>query len=271
MIIAIDIGGTKTLVALCKKNGDVVKQTRFETPPKYKDFIKLLQDTISELPLGDVSITAVAAPGKIDRKNGVGIMFGNLGWKNVPLMADIKSVTKTTVLIENDANLAGLSEAHRIKPLPHRVLYITISTGIGTGLVTDGYLDPEFLDSEGGNMLFEHDGKLEAWEKFSSGKAIVAKYGKRASDLDDPVAWKEIAKWFSIGIVDLTAVLEPNVIVIGGGVGTHFKKYSHFLKEYVNEFTPRLVEKPQIVPAQAAEEAVVYGCVILANHHEQHK
>lgn len=271
MIIAIDIGGTKTLVALCNKDGNVVKQTRFETPKEYSDFIAEIAKAIKETPMDDVSITSVAAPGKVDRATGNVIGFGNLPWENVPLGDDIAKITNTTVLLENDANLAGLSEAHRIKPLPHRALYITISTGIGTGLVTDGYLDPDFLDSEGGKMLFEHEGKLEAWEKFSSGKAIFTKYGKKASEIDDPEAWKVISRWFAIGIVDLTAVLEPNIIIIGGGVGTYFEKYSKFLKEHIDEMTPTLVEKPTIVAASEAEEAVIYGCVILANQHEQHR
>jgi glucokinase len=271
MIIAIDIGGTKTLVALCEKNGQVIKQERFETPKDYNDFTKELATALQKMPLNDVTITSVAAPGKIDRTNGVVVAFGNLPWKNTPLRDDIQAITGTTVLIENDANLAGLSEAHRISPIPHTALYITISTGIGTGLITDGYLDPDFLDSEGGNMLFEHDGKLEAWEKFSSGKAIVAKYGKKASELDDPKAWKDISRWFAIGIVGLTAILEPDVIIIGGGVGTHFSKYEPFLKQHINDLTPPLVDKPTIVAAGEAEEAVVYGCVILANqYNEQH-
>lgn len=270
MIIAIDIGGTKTLVALCKKDGTVVEQMRFETPKLYKDFLKEVKTAFTAVAKHKPTITAVAAPGKVDHKTGSVISFGNLAWKNVPLAKDIGAITGTTVLIDNDANLAGLSEAHRIEPLPHRVLYITISTGIGTGLVTDGYLDPDFLDSEGGSMLFEHEGKLEPWEKFASGKAIVAKYGMRASDINDPKIWKEISRWFAIGIVDLTAVLEPDVIVIGGGVGTHFKKYSKFLKEYINELTPKMVDKPNIVAAQQPEEAVIFGCIILANQYAQH-
>lgn len=271
MIISIDIGGTKTLVALCKMDGTVVSQERFETPTNYKDFIAELTKQLQAIPAEHRAMTVVAAPGKLDRKNGIGLNFGNLPWKNVPIVADIKKTTGGTVLIENDANLAGLSEAHNVKPLPHRSLYITISTGIGTGLVTDGYLDPDFLDSEGGQMLFEHDGKLEPWEKFGSGKAIVAKYGKRASDLDDPKAWNDISRWFAIGIVDLTAVLEPEVIIIGGGVGTHFKKYEKFLKHHIDELTPPVVDKPKIIPAAHAEEAVIFGCVILAKQYEQHK
>lgn len=271
MIIAIDIGGTKTLVACCKPDGTIVSEQRFETPKNYKDFLHELTDAFAKIPLKDRTITSVAAPGKIDRSSGNVVAFGNLPWQNVPLQKDIARICGTKVLIENDANLAGLSETHRLSPLPHRALYITFSTGIGTGLVTDGYLDPDFLDSEGGNMLFEHEGKLQIWEKFASGKAIVAKYGKRASELNDPKAWREIAKCFAVGIVDLTAVLEPDIIIIGGGVGSHFKKFGDFLQQEVNTLTPPIVNKPPIVPAKAPEQAVVYGCVILAKQHEQHK
>jgi len=270
MIIAIDVGGTKTLVAVCKKDGIVVQQTRFETPKTYKEFITSVTNSLKTLPTKDCTITAIAAPGKVDHKNGSVIAFGNLPWKNVPLAKDIVAITNTKVLIDNDANLAGLSEAHQLKPVPHRVLYLTISTGIGTGIITDGYIDPDFIDSEGGSMLFEHEGKLTSWEKLASGKAIVAKYGKRASDINDPKIWKEIAKMFAIGIVNLTSVLEPDAIIIGGGVGSHFAKYDTFLKDYITKLTPPLVSTPPIFAAKDAEEAVIYGCITLANQHEQH-
>jgi predicted NBD/HSP70 family sugar kinase len=266
MILAIDIGGTKTLIAPCDNNGNPVSEVKFETPQKYEDFKKELAANVATITT-EYNLVVAAVPGKLDRQKGTAITFGNLPWKNVPIQADIAKITNKKVLIENDANLAGLSEANRISPLPHRALYVTFSTGIGTGIVTNGVLDPEFLDSEGGNMLFEHNGKLEPWEKFASGKAIVAKYGKRASDLDDPEAWKDIAKWFAIGIIDLSSVLEPDVVIIGGGVGTHFKKYGHFLKEYIHTLTPKIVSPPKVIPAAAAEEAVIFGCAVLAKQH----
>jgi glucokinase len=266
MILAIDIGGTKTLIAPCDDAGTPLQEIKFETPQKYEDFKKELAANIVAITT-DYSLVVAAVPGKLDRAKGVALTFGNLPWKNVPIQADIAKITNKKVLIENDANLAGLSEANRISPPMHRVLYVTISTGIGTGIVTDGVLDPEFLDSEGGSMLFEHNGILEPWEKFASGKAIVAQYGKRASELDDPKAWQEIAKWFAIGIIDLSSVLEPDVVVIGGGVGTHFKKYGHFLKEYIHSLTPKIVSPPKVIPAVAPEEAVLFGCALLAKQH----
>jgi predicted NBD/HSP70 family sugar kinase len=263
MILAIDIGGTKTLVALVDKSGKLLFEEKFPTPPNYRQFIKELSNVVAKIST-PFSITVVAAPGKLDRKNGIGLAFGNLPWKNVAIKKDISDVTKTKVLIENDANLAGLSEAIRVKPLPKRALYLTFSTGIGSGVISSGKIDPDFADSEAGSMLFEYQGKLLPWEKFDSGKAIVEKYGRRASDLNDPKAWDEISKWFAIGIIDLCAVMEPDIIIIGGGVGTHFHKYSKFLKHHVSVMSPKLVTVPPIIPAQKAEQAVIYGCLELA-------
>lgn len=270
MTLAIDIGGTKTLVAPCDKNGKPIAEYKFPTPTNYKEFIKELGKTIADIK-EPYSIAVVAAPGKIDRKTGIVIGFGNLPWKNAPIQKDIEKITNKTVLLENDANLAALSAAHSVKPLPHKSLYITISTGIGTGFVVDGVLDPEFLDSEGGHILLEFEGKLVDWEHIASGKTIVAKYGKRASDIDDPKIWDEISKDFAVGIVDLAAVFDPDVILIGGGVGTHFHKYEKFLHAHIKEMLPPLVDMPKVIAAPNAEEAVVYGCAILASQHEQHK
>lgn len=270
MILAIDIGGTKTLVAVCDINTNtIVSQYRFETPKLYKDFINELANNVAKITTTFTEVV-VAVPARLDRTAGLAIAFGNLPWKNVPIQADIAKIVGVPVVIENDANLAALSEANRLQPLPHRVLYLTISTGIGSGIVKDGKLDPEFLDSEAGNMIFEHNGRLQPWEHFASGKAIVAQFGKRASDIDDPEAWQQIARWLAVGIVDLVSVLDPDVIVIGGGVGSHFAKFSGYLRKDVSDLTTALVNVPEIVQAVAPEEAVIYGCIIYAQQNTAH-
>jgi predicted NBD/HSP70 family sugar kinase len=270
MILAVDIGGTKTLVAICKQDGLVVDQVRFETPKKYKDFLNTFSATLETIDAKNATIVSMAVPAKIDRKTGMAIAFGNLSWKNVPIKTDIEKLTGKNVLIENDANLAGLSEIHNLNPLPHKGLYITISTGIGTGIISNGYLDEDFVDSEGGQMLFEHDNKLQKWEEFASGKAIVAKYGKRASEITDKKIWSEIANNFAIGIVNLCSVLDPDVIVIGGGVGSHFKKFEQPLSKRITQIISPLIKVPKILPAKHAEEAVILGCVIYAKQRTKH-
>ncbi len=270
MIIAIDIGGTKTLVARCEAGGTIVAQERFETPQKYEDFMKELEKNVAKITTPDCSMVSAAAPGTIDRANGIGIAFGNVPWRRVPLKQDIERITGLPTLLENDANLAGLAEAHQLNPIPHHVLYVTISTGIGTGFVTDGILDSDLLDSEGGRMLLEHDDKLQVWETFASGKAIVARYGKRAADIEDPETWKLISQDIAAGLYNLCAVLDPDHIIIGGGVGSHFPKYRDFLVADLQAMSDPQITIPPITQALQPEEAVIHGCIIYASQHEQH-
>jgi predicted NBD/HSP70 family sugar kinase len=269
MILAIDIGGTKTLVAAVDETGEIQDENKFATPKNYKEFLKTL-GTVLSATNHHYSGAVVAAPGKVIRPVGDVEAFGNLSWKNVQLARDVKKLVGCPVVVENDANLAGLAEAHSLDLMPHRVLYVTISTGIGTGIITNGVIDPDFADSEGGVMLFEHNNKLVSWEDFASGRAIVKKYGKKASEINDPKVWDEIAEWFAVGIVNLTSVLDPDVIIIGGGVGTHFKKYEQPLRKYIEKLTPPVVSIVPIFEAKQPEQAVINGCVIYAKqHHEQ--
>lgn len=261
---AIDVGGTKTLLAVFDDAGNVIEQFKFPTPPAYSDFLAELEKAWDGLQNHDVRALAIAMPGSVDREHGLVHAFGNLTWRDIPVHADVEKITHCPVLIENDANLAGLSEAVLLLPEFRKTLYITISTGIGTGIVVDGTIDPAFADSEGGDIMIEHNGILQKWESFASGKAIVAKYGKRASELDDPDAWRAISRDFAIGFLDLIAVVQPDVIVIGGGVGTHFHKYGDFLVAELKKYENPMLPIPPIRQAQRAEEAVIYGCYELA-------
>lgn len=260
MYLGVDIGGTKTLLGLFQKDGTLVEKIRFETPKTYHTFLSVFRSTYEALKHHNIDMVAVAAPGMIDRKTGTVEAFGNLPWKNVPLQKDIEHITTAPALIENDANLAGLSEANNIKKDFKRTLYITISTGIGTGIITSGIIDPEFADSEGGHMMLEHNGKLVAWEDFASGRAISQRFKKQASEITDQKTWTIIARDIARGILNLIAVTQPDVIIIGGGVGTHFAKFDELLKKQLEKYETPLTPIPPISRAKMPEDAVLYGC-----------
>lgn len=263
MIAAVDIGGTKTLIAIFNATGDIIEQVKFPTPPKYEDFKIELAETVAKLSTKNFERTVVALPGRIDRAQGVGIRFGNLPWKNVPVRADLETIFSCRVLCENDAKLGGLGEAVLI-PRYHRVTYITISTGIGIGTVVDQRIDPAVNDGGGKSMLFEHEGALRPWESFASGKAIFKKYGKRASDIDDPAIWDRIVETWVEGFVEVIALTSPDAIVVGGGAGAHFEKYGEKLTEALQTYQTDMLRIPVILPAKHPEEAVVYGCYAYA-------
>ena len=269
MYLTIDIGGTKTLVARMLKNGKIDESIKFPTSPDYENFKKELANNVAEVTTNDVTVVCVAAPGKIDHEKGVVVAFGNLPWKNVPLKADVQKITGHPVLMENDAKLASLSEARLIKPPRNKVLYLTISTGIGGGLVIGNKLDPDLVDAEVGHMRFERDGELVTWESFASGKAIVRRFGKLASEINDPDIWKVISRDLAMGIIDVIANVQPDIIVIGGGVGSHYKKFGKFLEAELKKYEDPMVEIPEIVQAKHPEEAVIYGCYELIKDYER--
>lgn len=272
MYLAIDIGGTKTLVALFSTSGRLLESARFETPAGYEDFLSELAKTYSSLQHDTKKITSciTGAPGKIDRQNGIVIAFGNLAWENVPLAADIKKICGgISVKLENDANLAALSEAHLISHAYKKILYVTVSTGIGGGIVVDGVIDPGYADTEFGHMIFEHEGKLQRWEEFASGKAIYEKYGKKVSEINDEETWYLVSRNIALGLTNVVVNLTPDVVIIGGGVGAHFEKFADRLHEEMMLYGSKLVSVPPLRKAIRAEEAVIYGCYELAHQNEK--
>ena len=273
MFAAVDIGGTKTLVAVFDAHGKVVERQKFPTPKDYEVFKTELAKAVAKLSTKDLLRTVVAAPGLINRRKGIVIAFGNLSWQNIPLQQDTEFIIKAPVVLENDCKLAALSEAILVKKDYRKVLYVTISTGINAGLVIDGKLPPDFEDMEAGQMLLEHQGKLMDWEDFGSGRAFQEKFGKKVSEIPDEhqEAWYWLSRNIAVGLVALIAILTPEVIIMGGGVGAHLAKFKDRLNEQLKIYENPMFVVPPILKAKRAEEAVIYGCYELAKqYHEKH-
>jgi len=264
MFGAVDIGGTKTLIATFDSKGKVINSTKFMTPTSYQEFKKKLEDSCQSLGNPGLKLVCVACPGRLDRNKGVAIAFGNLNWVNIPIRDDLESIFNCPIMIENDAKLAGLYEANQLSEKYRKVLYLTISTGIGGGLIIDNKINKDFENIEPGQILLEHDGKLQRWEHFASGKAISLQYHQQASEITDPETWYEIAHNTAIGLIDLIALYTPNVVIIGGGVGAHLEKFRDKLIEDLKIYQNSLIEIPPILQAKNAEEAVIYGCYLNA-------
>lgn len=265
MFLAIDVGGSKVLLSVFDDAGTVLGSAKIQTPIMYPDFIVDVKKQIHEL-IGDQQpqACAIALPATLDRDSGVALYFGNLPWENVHIRDDLSDVLRCPILLENDAKLAGLAEAHSLKDLYKRVLYITVSTGIGIGLVVDGNIDQTVSDAGGRGVILEHNGKVMAWEEFASGRAINQKTGKLASEIEDPAEWYIIARNIAIGLINLIGAYSPECIVIGGGVGAHLEKFHERLHEELELYRSKMITGiPQIIKAQHPEEAVVYGGYLL--------
>ncbi len=265
MYLTIDVGGSKVLVATFSKEGEKIKSEKFKTPTMYPDFIEELKKVTIKLLDGEQpEACAIALPGTLDRDKGVALYFGNLPWENVSISNDLSDTIRCPIYLENDAKLAGLAEAFDVKDLYSRVLYVTVSTGIGLGLTVDGKIDYSVKDAGGRAIMLEHQGKIMAWEEFASGKAIVAQTGKMASEITDEKDWYLVARNIAIGLIDLITLLSPDCIVFGGGVGTHLEKFHEKLHEELELYRNKMIIKmPQILKSKHPEEAVIYGGYLL--------
>lgn len=264
MLVTVDTGGTKTLIAQFGQDGRIGEIIKFPTPKKQDDYVTLLRETL-EKNYSDhaVDVIVVALPGIV--KDGVALWCNNLGWKDFNAQKALSGVLgKTPLLIENDANLAGLAETHTLDPMPLSSLYVTISTGIGTGVITGGHIDPGLRYSEGGRSLVEFDGAVREWESFASGKAIFETYGEYARDITSETVWQQIADRISRGFLAIIPVIQPDVVIIGGSIGTYFKRYSTQLETILQEKLPPHIPCPRFVPAAHPEQAVIYGCYYYA-------
>ena len=262
MLVTIDTGGTKTLISSFGRDGKMGESIKFPTPGEPAEYAKMLKQVVRER-YGHKHVDAIimAMPGVIDK--GVVKWAPNIGhgWQNVPVYKMLHDMLPgVPVLIENDVKLAGLGEARIMHPIPTSVMYISISTGIGIGVIEDGKIDKAMRKSEAGHMFIEYDGRVQRYESFASGKSIVKIYKKFAREITSKRTWRQIADRISRGLLVLVPVIQPDVIVFGGSVGTYYERYGAYLKEILANHLPDHIPNPKLVQAKHPEEAVVYGC-----------
>jgi glucokinase len=95
-------------------------------------------------------------------------------------------------------------------------------------------------------------------------RIIKKRYGKIAADINSKKTWQEICHRIAIGLNALIATVQPDVIIFGGGVGTHFKKYGSILEKELSKYSTPLTPVPPLRQAAHAEQAVIYGCYYLS-------
>lgn len=260
MILAVDTGGTKTLLAKFSDGGEMMESTKSPTPQSYYEYMDILKGQIAAIGVDDLRAISVAVPGVVE--DDTVIWLGNLNWQNPKIAEELKSSFGVPVVMENDANLAGLSES---EGLVGKILYVTISTGIGAGIVEDGQISKGLKNFEPGHDKYEYDGKVMEWEDFASGKAIFERFGKPGSEITDEKALREVSKRIAVGLVPVIKNIEPNTVVIGGSMGVYLDRYLEYLKQDVmGQLLGGTI--PDITKARHPEEAVVYGCYLYAKN-----
>lgn len=307
--VGVDLGGTKIATALVDAEGRVLARTSclteaWEGQEKVLErMYKTVEDVLGEAGIlaGDLAGIGIGSPGPLDSKTGTVYSAPNLGWTNVPVGDLFRERFGVPIKVGNDANLAGLGEkwlgaGKNVDDL----LYITVSTGVGGGIIIDGKVHTGAHDIAGevGHIIVQKDGPLcncgarGCLEAIASGTAIAreAKAGlkrgespllaKLVGDGDptskdvgqaarkgDPFSAKLLQESFTylgLGIVSLLNVLDPQLVVIGGGVSNLDELLFDPVRKTVKENlgTTRLADVP-IVKAELGADVGVLGAAML--------
>ncbi len=265
MYLVIDIGGTKTLIALFNRRGRVIRKFKFKTPKKKSEFLGILKSAL--VPFSSkydkkIRQVIIAVPGEI--KDNIAIRFGNRPWKNLDFVQELKNLLtakNTRITLKNDADLATVYESSFHKGL---TLYLTFSTGIGGGLARKSVLAKNSASVEPGHIYYIYDGKSLEWEDIASCNAIGSHYGCQATSVRGKEAYSDIARRVALGLPELIQRYHPDCIVIGGPLALQFPNFSKELRPLVKSKLPPSRILPRIVPARRPKEAVVYGGYLFA-------
>ena len=287
VVIGIDIGGTKTAIALAGLDGSVIQQTRIDTRPQAgpEQTLRRITEAVTELTAGGadrpVAVGAVC-PGAI-QPDGIRLAPNLPGWHDVALAAElVERLGISPVSVMNDVQAGALAEV-RFGALRNSNpgIYVNIGTGLAAALVIDGQV---VLGAHGaaGEIGYQRDrgqlgkrafGDHADLEDLIGGRAL----GRRAEatmgmpmdaaelfGLGDAVARHLIHQGLgALGstLATLAAFTDPQLIVIGGGLMASVEEILPVITALVNESVPF---PPTVAPARFLTDASLFGAIALA-------
>ncbi|HVN15375.1 MAG TPA: ROK family protein [Anaerolineales bacterium] len=309
LIVAVDIGGTHIRAATYEPNSTSPTHHQRNKSKALEPgvFDRLVQTIEAVWPKKDeVAGIGLASPGPLDPHQGVILSTPNIPeWKDFPLAAKLNKHFNVPVHIDNDANLAALGEWKYGAGKGHNdVLYLTISTGIGGGVITNGHLLQGYhgMAAELGHVTIDPDGPLCGCghpghlEAFASGPAI-ARYvneqlaaGRTSSLHADPklsaqqvaaaalegdelarAAFARAGEYLGVAVSNYLHIFDPSVVIFGGGVSQVgdllFKPFEASLKKRV--IHPRYLENLEFTKAALGDDAGLLGALALARLSEE--
>ena len=291
--IGVDIGGTNIRLAIVDEEGNIVSVNKQRTkkmskPSDLVDQIEELYESVNASRYNIVGM-GVGVPGPVKQSTGYVHVLSNIGLNDFNLKEMLEERLNIKVVVGNDAKVAALAEARLgAGKGEHVVQYVTISTGIGGGLVIDGnlYYSSNGFSQEIGNMNLIKNGRQPnpsmnpgCLEGQCSGTALVSIAKERGLDVihageffeevtkGNEVAIKLKEEWienlaFSLG--SLANILEPDVFVLGGGVMQSSEYFlDDLIKELNNQVFPQMRGKIRVEKAHFDQDAGIIGASLL--------
>ncbi len=283
-VLGIDIGGTKIAVCLANSDGEILGSGRISSTSTYEEILKALAEKCralcaeNGLDLKDVSSCGICAPGPLDLDNGMLLRTPNVTWidRPMPIRDDLAALLGIPAALENDANAGVLAEWFYGSGKGKRnMIYLTMSTGIGGGIVSEGKLVHGFNGNAGelGHMVLDIHGPLcncglrGCLEAYCGGRAVAKRVQEivrheptsellRLPGVDGKVEnltfqsvrdgakakiplamemWDEICLRLAQGIGNCMSAFNPELVVLG----TAAYYAGDFLMKPVLEYLPR--------------------------------
>ena len=308
--IGIDLGGTNIAVGLVNEEGRIIAKTETPTlasrpyPELVRDMALCICKVMDEAGATetDVQSIGIGIPGIAD-KDGVVIFCTNLGWRNVPLRAELQQYLNKPVYIDNDATVAGWAEFKAgVSRNTNSSVFLTLGTGLGSGIVINGriWAGAHGAGGELGHLIVDVDGvpctcgKRGCSERYCSATAIIrmareacvdapgcaimravngdpdkinAKVVFDAAKEGDTVAmqvFNRYVKYLTIVINNVISSLDPDMIILGGGVS----RAGDFLLDAVKAALPEYLfypslGYPELRIASLGNEAGIIGAALL--------
>ncbi len=297
-IITLDIGGTNTRCALfhTEKN-DPVKIEKVSTSINNEPAINRIIEVIEKSWPKDRTVLgiAAAAPGSVDVIHNKVILAPNIaGWKDYPLGEILQKHFGVKILVNNDARMAAVGEWKRGAGRGHNdILYYTVSTGLGGGVITGGHIlqGSVGIATEVGHIVLQDDGPVCGcgghghFEAFSSGTGIhnyvmqKIREGVPTTLKSESPSTKEIAQaalegdtlaiaafdragtYLGIGVANYLHIFNPSCVIFGGGVSQSgeliFKPFRESLEKHV--LSPIYLKNLKIALAELGDNAGLIG------------
>lgn len=219
LTLGVDVGGTKILGLLVDADGTVLAERRLPTPAHdahaVEDAVVAVVDELRR-DAGPVSALGVGAAGLVDGAQGVVLHSAHLPWRDEPLRDRLAERTGLPVTLDNDATTAAWAEQrYGAGEGAADLVFVALGTGIGGAIVSGGRLvrGRHGLAGEFGHVQVVPDGRpcpcglRGCWERYCSGSALAL------STLE------EVGHWLAVGLAGLIATFDPEVVVLGGGLG----------------------------------------------------
>lgn len=284
IFIGIDLGGTQLRVATIDHQGVILEQLKLLTNSQrgYRAIVADIRRACLDLMMVyRVAGIGIIAPGPLDAANGVIYSQPTLpDWEDVPIKAMLETETGLPVRVENDANGAALGEALFGAGKGYAsVFYITVSTGVGGGFVYKQQLISGAHNCAGeiSNMIISDEGPRNcglnqgAFESLTSGTALgvqaktLGLMGGVAELLTQAEPRARFIKYLSTGVANIIHTLDPDIIVMGGGVMNSQALFWEELQWRVNDkLYPYLRDKTRFALSALDGNAGIMGAALLA-------